>query len=586
MVTRQRTLAAFAFLIVAAAVFAQPFTIHETALPAGSFPTGITAGPDGNLWFGDNGKKYVGRLTPAGVFTPFAFPVKPFEVQSIAPGPDGALWFTEGLGDKVGRITTSGTVTEYPTAGLRPDPLVAGPDGAMWFAESSRIGRVAIAAPNTVTEFGTTLQPGSIALGSDGNIWFTDNSNSVSKIVRIDLTKLPGCVADTTVCMTNFPVPTANSNLLGIALGPDGALWFCEAQINKIGRITTAGAITEYSIPTPNSFTNNIALGPDGALWFTEFSGNKIGRITIAGVVTETPIPTANASPRGIVAGPDGNVWFTESQPGKIGTVVTGVGACQGADGQLCLVNGRFKVQTTWTDQHNNSGAGHAVSLTGNAGYFWFFSSTNVEMVVKALDACGVNDNFWVFAGGLTNVNVVMTVTDTYTGKIKQYVNPQNTAFQPIQDTGAFSTCPAAALANLDERSSSSLAPQHVPWREVTAGGCANSASALCLNGSRFLVEASWQTPDGRMGQGTAVPLTADSGYFWFFSADNIELVVKVLDGCPVNTKQWVFSTGLTNVLVNLKITDTQTGKVQTYVNPQGAAYQPVQDTSAFSDCP
>jgi len=62
-------------------------------------------------------------------------------------------------------------------------------------------------------------------------------------------------------------------------------------------------------------------------------------------------------------------------------------------------------------------------------------------MVVKVLNGCGVDSNYWVFAGGLTNVQVVMTVTDTQTGAVKTYVNPQGQAFRPIQDTAAFA-CP------------------------------------------------------------------------------------------------------------------------------------------------
>jgi streptogramin lyase len=52
---------------------------------------------------------------------------------------------------------------------------------------------------------------------------------------------------------TEFPIPTANSEPIGIAPGPDGALWFTEPLVNKIGRITTAGAITEFPLPTANS---------------------------------------------------------------------------------------------------------------------------------------------------------------------------------------------------------------------------------------------------------------------------------------------------------------------------------------------
>ena len=62
-------------------------------------------------------------------------------------------------------------------------------------------------------------------------------------------------------------------------------------------------------------------------------------------------------------------------------------------------------------------------------------------MVVKVLNGCGVDSNYWVFAGGLTNVQVVMTVTDTQTGAVKTYTNPQGQSFLPIQDTLAFA-CP------------------------------------------------------------------------------------------------------------------------------------------------
>ena len=83
----------------------------------------------------------------------------------------------------------------------------------------------------------------------------------------------------TSGAFTEYPIPTAGSNPIGITAGPDGALWFTEGGGNKIGRVTTSGAFTEYPIPTPGSSPQGITAGPDGALWFTEASGNKIGRI-------------------------------------------------------------------------------------------------------------------------------------------------------------------------------------------------------------------------------------------------------------------------------------------------------------------
>ena len=108
----------------------------------------------------------------------------------------------------------------------------------------------------------------------------------------------------------------------------------------------------------------------------------------------------------------------------------------------LCLSNNRYQVRTTWRNQNGQNGNGTAVRLTADTGYFWFFSSTNVEMVVKVLNACSLNSRFWVFAGGLTNVQVTTTVTDTQTGQVKVYNNNLNQPFLPLQDTGAFATCP------------------------------------------------------------------------------------------------------------------------------------------------
>jgi hypothetical protein len=108
----------------------------------------------------------------------------------------------------------------------------------------------------------------------------------------------------------------------------------------------------------------------------------------------------------------------------------------------ICLQNSRFQVTATFNAGASGSGNAQAVQLTTDTGYLWFFESTNVEVVLKVLDGCGLNGHYWVFAGGLTNVNVAITVTDTQTGMQKTYTNPANTTFQPIQDTSAFSTCP------------------------------------------------------------------------------------------------------------------------------------------------
>jgi hypothetical protein len=114
---------------------------------------------------------------------------------------------------------------------------------------------------------------------------------------------------------------------------------------------------------------------------------------------------------------------------------------CTPTSTALCLNGGRFKVEATF-NTGTQSGQAQVVKLTDETGYLWFFSNTNVEAVVKVLNACGFNQSFWVFAGGLTNVQVTLTVTDSNTGVVKSYNNPQGAAFQPILDSSAFGTCP------------------------------------------------------------------------------------------------------------------------------------------------
>ncbi len=121
----------------------------------------------------------------------------------------------------------------------------------------------------------------------------------------------------------------------------------------------------------------------------------------------------------------------------------------------------------------------------------------------------------------------------------------------------------------------------------AVSGPCVADVHTLCLGGARFSATAHWTKSDGTEGDGNAIPLTDDSGYFWFFDSTNIEAVTKVLNGCALDHAYWVFAAGLTNVKVHLTVTDTQTGAVYTRDNPQGAAFQPIQDTQAFpASCP
>jgi streptogramin lyase len=102
-----------------------------------------------------------------------------------------------------------------------------------------------------------------------------------------------------------YPLPTG-AGPRSVVLGPDGNLWFTEADAGKIGRITPDGSIAEFPLSSSGAEPWRIAAGPDGALWFTEMAGNRIGRISVSGVIDEFDVPTPKSLPRGIAAGPDG----------------------------------------------------------------------------------------------------------------------------------------------------------------------------------------------------------------------------------------------------------------------------------------
>jgi PKD repeat protein len=113
----------------------------------------------------------------------------------------------------------------------------------------------------------------------------------------------------------------------------------------------------------------------------------------------------------------------------------------------LYLDGGRFAVTTAWTTSAPGSGPssgnGNEVDLSNDTGYFWFFDPTNAEVIVKILDACSVDGHFWVFASGLTNLGITLTVTDTQSGTSMSYTNTDGNPYVPVQDFKSFSSCPS-----------------------------------------------------------------------------------------------------------------------------------------------
>lgn len=121
-------------------------------------------------------------------------------------------------------------------------------------------------------------------------------------------------------------------------------------------------------------------------------------------------------------------------------------GACQPSDTALCLTGDRFRVESSFHDHLGNDGLGHAVALSAESGTFWFFTSANVELIIKVVDACSLPHfhNFWVYVTGLTDVEVHLTVVDTWTQAVWERQTSVGEPFPSILDSQAFATCGAS----------------------------------------------------------------------------------------------------------------------------------------------
>ena len=269
---------------------------------------------------------------------------------------------------------------------------------------------------------------------------------------------------------------------------------------------------------------------------------------------TEYPIPSRTV-PRAITPGPDGALWFTTGRTiGKITTAgqiteypipvstnssVANITA--GPDGALWFVE-------------NNTGKVGRITTAGVITEFPLPSSSSSPFAITT----GPDGNLWFTEPNGSKIGRITTA-----GVITEFSANAPFLITAGPDGNLWVTETNVHLANIGRMST-------VPDK-------------LCLNNNHFCVHVTWQAaPHGNgIASGIASPITANTGAFWFFSPDNIELVVKVLDGRSVNGKFWVFYGALSNVEYTITVTDTQTGAVKTYFNLQGQLAS-VADTGAF----
>ena len=262
---------------------------------------------------------------------------------------------------------------------------------------------------------------------------------------------------------------------------------------------------------------------------------------------------------------------------------------CEMTADTLCLLDGRFALRLEYRNQHDggSEGLGAVLPDSDRTGFFWFFNPSKLEVVVKMVDGRSLNGHFWLYVGGLTDLEYSLTVTDTLSGLTRRLENPPGTLCgqadielfpDSVKDHGgvrsagtATATIPLDPMGlRVDELfSPTTTAPPIFPR---SGEGCRPGPTTLCLLDQRLAVEVSWTNPfvEGMSGRGQVIQGSDGSGMFWFFDPSNLELIVKAVDGTTANGYLWLFYGALSDIEYQLDITDTLTGTTRTYYNPPG----------------
>ena len=182
-------------------------------------------------------------------------------VPGIVAGPDGNIWFTDLVPNPNNTSEIIGTLDDITPAGAIANPAVA------------------ILATGGA-EDGTTQ---ALASNSNGNLLFT---YSTPVPVAGEQTGNLGTFTPATSIVDSGLQSVSDTDLPGIAAGPNGTIWFTEpdnAEIEELTPVNGGGYdLTSYTDTASNAFPDSIVLGPDGNLWFTDEGGGSIGRITPA----------------------------------------------------------------------------------------------------------------------------------------------------------------------------------------------------------------------------------------------------------------------------------------------------------------
>jgi virginiamycin B lyase len=276
-----------------------------------SFPFGIVAGPDGNVWFTEYKNRTIAYINSSGEITVFKTLPDRGTPSRIIVGPNNSLWLTEMGTNKLLQIDFPHLeVTSFGLDGM-PNAIISTHDGDICYSTTSP-SEIETLSTGINHPAGLTFKIGKkdaddFVKDKGGNIWFISNDSNLVGEIKSENIIFP------------FTLPT-NINPQGIAI--DNSNIWITTDNNQILKIDQEGKIATYQVPTPDSWPTKIILGKNNTLWFLEQKGNKLANITLDGTIKEYKIPTVNSTPQDLTIDESGNIWFTEREGNNIGMLV------------------------------------------------------------------------------------------------------------------------------------------------------------------------------------------------------------------------------------------------------------------------
>lgn len=262
----------------------------------------IVAGPDGSMWFSDSADSTIGRSLLDGHVSTFS--VAPLIPQWIAFGGNGKLYFDQCTSQIIA-MSVRGVTNKYriPSGSPACGALVKGAEGDVWFAEDDHVARISVTGIVSEYPFTDAVAEGEgIALAPDGGIWFTEQG--VNAIHRID--PRTGTIRNDDIDGAGQCGPD------GITAGPDGDVWFdCTAAPMSIGHMTGSGAVSLVNVPFSVGGLKAIEVGPDGDPWFINLQAGTIAELDPASGNTYAYASPYAVGAIALAAGPDGDMWMT-----------------------------------------------------------------------------------------------------------------------------------------------------------------------------------------------------------------------------------------------------------------------------------